>query len=433
MRIQGEFMVPPIYITRFSDGLKKKGLRAGASHVCRTLTQRTASLPVLLKRNYDLRTKLPARIQKLRNQLSLQPDTFLQGIRLRTLSYIESNRKLEISFGAYSYKPGGPPILYASCYAALTRHLYNDLDALPKSSRQEWISYIQGFQKENGLFLDPMIETPLAEEVDWWGWRHLTLHALMALAALGGSAQKRFELLRPFKKKGYISTWLESRNWRLDPASVSNEIQNHAVMLQYARDFQGETWCEDSLRDMFDWLDKKQDPETGLWGEFFNNKHLLSNGVQTGYHLWLLYFYDSRPIHHVDRIIDSCLATQNQCGGFGVPLNSSACEDIDSIDPLVRFSFVTDYRKEDILQALAKSVPWILVNANPDGGWVFRRYEAFQYGHELMRTEAEESSMFPSWFRTLALAYLGKAIGNSQFGSYSWSHANCPGHQFWRP
>jgi len=54
----------------------------------------------------------------------------------------------------------------------------------------------------------------------------------------GGSAEKRFELLQPFKKKGYISTWLESRNWRLDPASVSNEIQNHAVILQYARDFQ---------------------------------------------------------------------------------------------------------------------------------------------------------------------------------------------------
>ena len=425
-------MVPPNYITRFSEDLKKKGLKESASHVCRALTQRTASLPVLLKRNYDLRTKLPARIQETKNELSQQPDKFLPDIRHRTLSYIESNRKPGICFGAYSYKSGGPPLLYASCYAALTKHLYNDLDAMPKSSLQEWISYIQGFQKDNGLFLDPMIETPLAEEVDWWGWRHLTLHALMALAALGGLAEKRFEILKPFKKKGYFSTWLESRNWRLDPASVSNEIQNHAVMLQYARDFQRETWCEDSLQEMFDWLDKMQDPETGLWGECFNNKRRLSNGVQTGYHLWLLYFYDSRPIHHVDRIIDSCLATQNKRGGFGVPLNSSACEDIDSIDPLVRFSFLTDYRKEDIRQALEKSIPWILVNANPDGGWVFRRYEAFQYGHELMRAEAEESSMFPSWFRTLALAYLGKILMGTAIGSYPWTYLSGPGLQYWK-
>ena len=425
-------MVPPNYITRFSEDLKKKGLKESASHVCRALTQRTASLPVLLKRTYDLRTRLPARIQEIKNELSQQPDKFLPDIRHRTLSYIESNRKPGICFGAYSYKSGGPPLLYASCYAALTKHLYNDLDAMPKSSLQEWISYIQGFQKDNGLFLDPMIETPLAEEVDWWGWRHLTLHALMALAALGGLAEKRFEILKPFKKKGYFSTWLESRNWRLDPASVSNEIQNLAVMLQYARDFQRETWCEDSLKEMFDWLDKMQDPETGLWGECFNTKHRLSNGVQTGYHLWLLYFYDSRPIHHVDRIIDSCLATQNKRGGFGVPFNSSACEDIDSIDPLVRFSFVTDYRKEDIRQALEKSIPWILVNANPDGGWVFRRYEAFQYGHELMRAEAEESSMFPSWFRTLALAYLGKILMGTAIGFYPWTYLSGPGHQFWK-
>ena len=137
-------MVPPSYITRFTDGLKNKGLKAGAIHVCRTLAQRTASLPVLLKRNYDLRTKLPVRIQEMKNELSLQPDAFLQGIRHRTLSYIESNRKPEISFGAYSYKPGGPPILYASCYAALTKHLYNDLDAMPRSSRQEWIRGIDG-------------------------------------------------------------------------------------------------------------------------------------------------------------------------------------------------------------------------------------------------------------------------------------------------
>jgi len=215
--------------------------------VCRILTQRTASLPVLLKeimiseRNSCSHPKAkkrivaPARHIPSRHQAQ---DLVLHRIESETGDKL---RRLLL-------QTRGPPILYASCYAALTRHLYNDLDVMPESSRQEWIGYIQGFQKENGLFLDPMIETPLAEEVDWWGWRHLTLHALMALAALGGSAENRFELLQPFKKKGYISTWLESRNWRLDPASVSNEIQNHAVILQYARDFQGETWCEDSLR-----------------------------------------------------------------------------------------------------------------------------------------------------------------------------------------
>lgn len=149
-------MVPPNYITRFSEDLKKKGLKESTSHVCRTLTQRTASLPVLLKRNYGLRTKLPARIQEIKTELSLQPDNFLPDIRHRTLSYIESNRKPGTCFGAYTYKSGGPHILYASCYAALTRHLYNDPPAMPESSRRKWGSHIQGFQTDNVLFLDPI-------------------------------------------------------------------------------------------------------------------------------------------------------------------------------------------------------------------------------------------------------------------------------------
>jgi len=66
--------------------------------------------------------------------------------------------------------------------------------------------------------------------------------------------------------------------------------------------------------------------------------------VVTAYHFWILYFYDKRPIQYVEQAIDTILATQNKFGGFGVPLNSSACEDIDSIDPLCRFYFITDYK-----------------------------------------------------------------------------------------
>lgn len=61
-----------------------------------------------------------------------------------------------------------------------------------------------------------------------------------------------------------MASWLSSRNWRSDPASVSNEIQNYASLLQYARDFQKENWCGDALQEMYDWLEKAQDPETGL-------------------------------------------------------------------------------------------------------------------------------------------------------------------------
>lgn len=358
--------------------------------------------------------------------------TELLDLRQKTLAYVESNHKSEINIGAYSYLPGGSPLLYASCYAALVRDLYGDLDQLSDESRANWIAFIQGFQTEDGLFRDPLIECAQAAEVDWWGWRHLTLHALMALTALGGVAQKHFRVLDPFRTLGKMLEWLESRNWKQDAASVSNEIQNYGTMLQYARDFQDQYWCNDALDEMYHWLDQHQDSQTGYWGYGFQTAWERSQGVQTGYHLWLLYLYDGHPIQYVERIIDSCLATQNKLGGFGVSLNSSACEDIDSIDPLVRLSLITDYRKDDIRKALQKALTWVLTNVNSDGGWVFRRGEDFRYGHDLMWARIHQSAMFPTWFRTLSLSYLGQVLSDSPVAGFPWQFVRCPGHQFWR-
>jgi hypothetical protein len=133
----------------------------------------------------------------------------------------------------------------------------------------------------------------------------------------------------------------------------------------------------------------------------------------------------------VDKIIDSCLVTQNRLGGFGVPLNSSACEDIDSIDSLVRLSFITDYRKEDIRKSLEKAIIWVLTNLNADGGWVFRRGEGFRYGHDLMWARTDQSSMFPTWFRTLSLAYISKVLPHNSVTALTWQFIRCPGLQFW--
>ena len=420
-----------VTIRKITERMRRDGFIQATGHICQVGAQRAVNLPLRLKKQRDLVTNLPGRLDMVKNAYAENPQTYLSAVRKRTLAYVESNHREDINMGAYSYKTGGPPILYASCYAVLTRDLYGDLADLSESQRQNWISYIQAYQKDDGLFRDPVIDTPLADEIDWWGWRHLTLHVLMAMTALGGKVEKPFVFIKPFRKKGYMTTWLDTRNWKLDPASVSNEVQNYATVIQYARNFQHEDWCGDALKEMYDWLDKTQDPETGLWGNRYDDPVLLSNGVQTGYHLWLLYFYDRRPIQYQERIIDSCLKTQNRFGGFGVPLNSSACEDIDSIDPLVRFSSMTDYRRADVLAALQEALPWILVNMNADGGWVFRRYEAFQYGHQTMKATREESAMFPSWFRSLTLAYLAKVLEGSVMPNGHWRFLEGPGHQFW--
>ncbi|MBI4652311.1 hypothetical protein HY745_13755 [Candidatus Desantisbacteria bacterium] len=358
----------------------------------------------------------------------------IHEIRKKTLKYIEHQRLKESPYGQFRYSESQTkPVLYASLYAALIRSLYRDLDNLSDIQKKEWINYIQSFQSEDdGLFKDNIINNELAADSDWWGWRHLTLHALMALTALGAAAEKKIKIIEPFKDIKYTLNWLEERDWVISPADTSNEVQNYISMLQYIRDFHHEDWANKSLEKIYTFLNKIQDPKTGLWGVRFDNPLYLSLGVQTGYHLWLLYFYDRKPVQYMERIIDSCLFTQNKFGGFGVQKNSSACEDIDSIDPLARLSCFTDYRKKDIQLGLQKALLWIFANMNEDGGFVFRRMEPFTYGHYLMSSGKDESAMFPTWFRTLSLAYIGKCMPDSLPGNFDWQFINCPGLTFWR-
>jgi len=379
--------------------------------------------------------QVPRRIilsYRLNKRLHNNDNIKMEDIREKTLRYVESLRIKSNTYGKYLYSGRQKePVLYASAYAALTRHLYRDLEAIPDKDRKEWVSYIKSHQASDGLFKDPLINNEMASTCDWWGWRHLTLHVIMALTALDATVDRKFAFLEPLRDQEYAIKWLDDRAWQSSPANVSNEVQNCITLLQYARDFQGEAWAGNTIEVMLNWLDEKQDPDSGLWGNRFDDPYKLSNGVQTGYHLWLLYFYEKRKINYLNSIIDNTLNTQGNLGGFGVMCNSSACEDIDSIDPLVRLYFQTDHRSAEVKKALERALPWVLTNMNEDGGFVFRRLQGFEYGHKKMYSKSEESAMFPTWFRTLSLAYLSKIVSNSPNIRLDWQFIHCPGHQFW--
>lgn len=337
-------------------------------------------------------------------------------------------------FGSYRYaKRSKVPILYASIYAVLLKHLSCGLQNLSQPQKETWGKYINSFQCEgDGLYRDPLLNNAIAESEDWWGWRHLSAHVVTALTALGAKPKYPFSFLNFIYEPGCAEKWIAALPWREKPDFVSNTVMNYGVLLQYERDFQGNTKAGYALEEIFAFLDRTQNPETGLWGKQpIHTPQELSVAVQTAYHLWNLYFYDGRPIQYQKHAIDSCLATQNWVGGYGVSLNSSACEDIDSIDPLCRFYFMTDYRRDDIQRSLEKALPWILVNQMKDGGFVFRRFEGFAYGHDLMTTRPEESQLFATWFRILCIAYICETLNLPGPSSGGWRWIRCPGYQFW--
>lgn len=234
-------------------------------------------------------------------------------LRTGTLAFLAAHRDGEE--GAYRYAAGSTaPTLYASCYAAMTRHLLDDLDGLPAAGRKAWVAYLQAYQDDDGLFRDPVIFDQ--------GW-------------------------------------------------------------------------------------------------------------------WPLFFYDGLQPPHLERALDTILATQNPLGGFGwgvhnpsAPFLSSACEDIDSIDPLCRISRLTAYRRTDVEAALAKAGDWVLTNRTSTGGFVFLTHQPCEYGHMQLRSEAGEGAMFPTWFRLLSLALIGRTLPEHPLGRLPWRFVRCPGMQF---
>lgn len=57
----------------------------------------------------------------------------------------------------------------------------------------------------------------------------------------------------------------------------------------------------------------------------------------------------------------------------------------------------------------------------------FLKNRGISYGNELLNSTARQGGIFPTWFSTLTLAYLGKAQPESSVGQFDWNFCNCPG------
>jgi len=368
----------------------------------------------------------------------------VKTIRTQTLGFIQTNALPSSAPGCYRYSSAvNRPTLYSSTYAAKTRFLYNDLDSLSDDERTTWIDYFNILQDDDGLYRDPVIfdQGWYKDDPLWCGRPHLTCSVISALACLGAVAEKEIGFVSPYCDIDFLLAWLEKENWDDKIAWTGNEIMNIGTLLQYERDFHNNQKAEKAVSVLLEWLSKHHiNPDTGMWGSLDVSDSInLSHAVQAAYHWWPLFFHDYHPVPYIEQAIDSVLMTKNPLGGFGCgvhnstePHKSSACEDIDSIDPLCRMMQLTNYRHDDIAATLEKAISWVLKNQMKDGGFVFILDKEFEYGHPELKGERNTGAMFPSWFRTLSLALIGKALPESWTGKYDWQFVDCPGTQFWR-
>ncbi len=367
----------------------------------------------------------------------------------KMLDYIDSNRLADDGpYGRYVYKAGETlPLIYCSTYAAMSRDLVGDVDKISSAQRQEWIDYLNSYQCEDGLYKDPafglpddLSKVPLRAEAGWaggiagWGWWHMTNHIYSALDCLGAVSPKPLALLEPFYKEQIVlEQWLEQRDWDLSWA-VGNEVLNIGTFLLYARDFHNESRADKLITRMFDWLDAHQDPETGYWGTDCSSAIGKRQAMCGAYHEYILYVYAKRPIPRIPQIVDTTLSLQNPGGGFGCDGKSGACEDIDATFIFIDAYYQQDYRRSDIRQAIKRVLPAVLEHQNPDGGFVYLRGQSYVYGVEQMSSEADQSCMFPTWFRLLSLAVIGQSLDDSEVAQdkVGWRFNRCPYVQWWQ-
>ena len=378
-----------------------------------------------------IRRQVIQKLNKINISFKKDKKSLFQNVSDKTYEFLNQRKVPGKCFEYFYSESSNQPTLYSSAYACMILSLLGKLNALPPDQKMRWIEYFDSYQsKADGLFYDPVVDSTLFRSTDWWGARHLALHMISAYTDLGGRPRYPFRFLEEYYDHGRIKNWLDGFEWSnsiTHADDIDNKIMNIGCLLQYQRDTWKDVQAGSAVAYLQKYLMDKINPETGMWGYFdVQDPDQRSRMVQFAYHLFPILLYDNIQIKHPDKVVQIVLATQNKLGGFGVKLNSSACEDIDSIDILIRFLPKALNRKMESDAALRKALRWVLCNQVDDGGFVFRLDEALVYGHPETSSDKNKGAMFPTWFRTLSLVYLTNYLALSN----KFVITRCPGYEF---
>ncbi len=338
------------------------------------------------------------------------------------LNTLSTNDKLIYRFANSVSKP----TLYSIVYSFLTNQLLNI--ELSEVDRNKYIELFNSYQNENGYFYDKELESENYYNLNWWGGQHIALHLITAFSYLNTKPKYEFNYIKKYYDKDTLIKYLDNLEFNdIVDTDSDNAIMNLGTIFQYQRDFFSDDKAIEPLNILFDELEKKINKGTGSWGfGKDDDPKYLSRAQQFAYHLYPLWLYDKRDIRYINEIIDLTLKNQTVLGGFGAVLNTSACEDIDSIDLLIKLNKLTDYKKDEINNTIKKAFPWVFANQNNDGGFVFNRNEYFYFGHNLNSSVSNESNVFATWFRTLSIAYMANYLNLKN----DFNIGYCPGYQF---
>lgn len=280
-----------------------------------------------------------------------------------------------------------------SCFALKTLHMLGTWELLSREEREEWIEFIQDFQRtdEVGAFEDPPEmaflgkSTGLVAELRrriLGGARPPDAHSVMLAEtkqAIATLAEVGAVALRPFRSfpttPEALTAWLEARDWS-KPWGAGGQAAGLVVFIKtQAPAFLAQRDVDELLEVCRRFFAELADPETGAYfrGATPPEHGELVNGAMKV--LMALDWLDEPP-HHAERLIATTLAERPSPHG---------CHLVDAI--YVLHQCAAGQASASVRDYCAEIVSMIKEHVHPDGGFSFhvRKAQTNYYGVTISR------------------------------------------------
>lgn len=353
-------------------------------------------------------------------------------LKTRVLPFLDS---LKVNEYQYRFTVNGDSNIFSSIFALYIFDLFGEVGRFSEDRRLGWINYIQKHQnKYNGCF-EPGFEITSRKERNIL---QLTTFCLSALKILGAKPLHdlpyKSELLEP----DFVDKYLLKHKCLVGARGSGNMAMFLGIFItEHYEDTKNELYLK-ALERWFNLHDNNTN-DNGFWGDRL--EALYYNGVQNGFHQYVIYYYWDREIKKKSRIEKVIAQLQDAKGHFAPFLGGAACEDYDAIHLLLAMNPVINETPESLKKILKKSYNALLKDLNDDGGFcqtklspnkfslnqivfVYSNFNSKLFKIKLRKTmgyifrnrneivvnwfdksrKINESNLWDTWFKVLAIA-----------------------------
>lgn len=251
-------------------------------------------------------------------------------------------------------------------------YMSGTLDRIPQEYLNQWIQFIQSFQKEEisygflkhkklrGFFIDPQFLSYVDKNgFDIKTRRAVTRQSCAALMCAGHYPKLPIGSIPDTKKQ--IHKYLSQLDWR-DPWGAGSHASHLVFFLKLNHDyFHLHNHYENLMNYTFEWLNSIQDTDTKLWYAGNPSLEQLINGAMK---VLTAYAVVDRPVEYPDHLIDFCLTAADKNKNDG-------CHNTDILYVLHYCSRFSYHRRKDIENFCRQRIEIIKQFRKPDGGFSF--------------------------------------------------------------